>query len=88
MQENEQHYGRESFMHRSANPQRKNVPPMTGFARAAAAESQYQGHLERGADRAISQRKQSSRWKNFNWQFLVFWTAYAALIFGIGYALI
>ncbi|HEX9455768.1 MAG TPA: hypothetical protein VGA27_15470 [Candidatus Binatia bacterium] len=72
---------------RDATPD--GVPSMSHFGTHDFADD-YQGHQEHGADRAqiVSQDKHLSRFRNFNWQFLAFWTAYAAVIFAVGYALI
>lgn len=86
MQDIRQHYGRQSATHSEHN----NLPPVSGFGRDVADNYQYLGSHEHGTVRIeiYSQHRQSFRWRDFNWQFLAFWTAYAALIFGIGYALI
>jgi hypothetical protein len=65
------------------------VPSMSHFGTHDFADD-YQGHQEHCADRAeiVSQDKPLPRFRNFNWQFLAFWTAYAVVIFAVGYALI
>jgi hypothetical protein len=73
----------------SRDPKRTGRLPISDFASHDVVD-EYQGHQERDVDRVgiISQNKHLSRFKNFNWQFLAFWTAYAVVIFAVGYALI
>jgi len=71
------------------DPKRAGRPPISDFADYDVVD-EYKRDQERDADSVgiISQNKHLSRFQNFNWQFLAFWTAYAAVIFAVGYALI
>ena len=73
----------------SRDPKPAGRPPIADFENHDVVD-EYYGNQEHYVDRVkiISQNKHLSRFKNFNWQFLAFWTAYAAVIFAVGYALI
>ena len=87
MQTNEQRFHRPIGEGHSPALKHSGVPLMSHFVSHDVVD-EYQGHREHSAHRAENISQPFSRFKNFNWQFLAFWTAYAAVIFAVGYALI